>query len=128
MKILFQILKVWFVIFGIFAFAIFMWLFVLDGDCSEKSHQVIAYVDRMNHKSKGRYRVYLDRCRSEICIVNQENAVDSALFHDFLVGLTRAENQRYLVNVYSKDSLLLYVQFAEHDRDTTYHIVDHYEY
>jgi hypothetical protein len=103
--------------------------FIFRNDCDEKSDEVKTFVNKINQSSEGKYHVYLDQCYLEAHIINRLDNVDSALFHSFLVRLMQIENRNYFVNIYSKDSVLLYVEYAGYNNgDTTYHKVDHYEY
>ena len=85
-------------------------IFIIE-DCDEKSSEVKTFVNSINQSSKGEYYVYLDKCYLQAHIINRSDKVDSALFHSFLVRLIQIEHRSYFVNIFSKDSMLSYVEY-----------------
>ncbi|MFN7611637.1 MAG: hypothetical protein ACK5QX_12010 [bacterium] len=129
MEVMDWFLKRRLMLFSVIVMFLVVGFFFFRSDCDEKSVEVKAFVNKLNHSSEGAYHVYLDQCYLEAHIVNRSDNVDSALFHSFLARLIQIEKRNYFVNIYNRDSMLLYVEYAGYSNgDTTYHKVAHYEY
>ncbi len=89
---------------------------------------VIRLVNEFNQSSQGRYSVEVSDEYHEITIQDHHGVVDTAIYRSFLMELTRASRQRYLINVLDSAGMLDHVQYAGNTgQGTTYHLIDHYE-
>lgn len=110
--------------------AIFALILIFKNECNYvPSTEVKSIIKGFNKLSDGKYEALMDKCYPEIHIIIQDENIDSTLYHNLLVKLNRAESPAHKVNIYNRDSILLYVEYTVlRSGDTSYHVIQDYDY